>query len=315
MAGSASAPRHPVLDRILARVEAADPVYGQKLRQRLSRMDQHYLQSAADYFVRYDAALRLEGKSIDFGIDCYLKLSEDMTAERVNFLRTGKYANSSYKEVERKIYGNAAIMDHHMHGLALAQYLWQEQYERIEFFRKTLPSFTGACASYLEVGGGHGLYAWTALQQLPEKTRLDLLDISPSSIKLARQMIGPSRINYVLKDIFEYETQQPYDFITAGEIIEHLENPLAFLRKISGFLSPEGAIYLTTPVNAPMIDHIYLFNNVPEIRDLIASAGLEIVMEKMVPSRDLPERLIIQHKFPVMYAAFLRRAGSAATPL
>ena len=56
-----------------------------------------------------------------------------------------------------------------------------------------------------------------------------------------------------------------------------------------------------------MIDHIYLFNNVQEIRDLIASAGLGIAAEKSAPSRDLPERLIVQHKFPVMYAAFLRK--------
>jgi 2-polyprenyl-3-methyl-5-hydroxy-6-metoxy-1,4-benzoquinol methylase len=299
---------HSILDKVLARVQTADPNYGLKLRQRLSEMDEHYLQSAADYFARYDAALRLEGKSIEFGIDCYLKLTDDMMTERVNFVRTGKYANSSYKQVEQRIYGNAVIMDYHMHGLALAQYLWPEQYERIEFFRKTLSAFTGACASYLEVGGGHGLYVWTALQQLPEQARLDLLDISRSSIKLAQQIIGSSRVNYILKDIFEYETEQPYDFITAGEIIEHLENPLAFLHRISGLLSPKGAIYFTTSINAPMIDHIYLFNNVPEIRDLITSAGLRIVMEKIVPSRDLPEHLIVQRKLPVMYAAFLRKA-------
>src|SRR5215212_658471 len=152
---------HPIFCKILTLIENGDPVYGQKLRHRLSGMDEHYLQSAADYFARYDAALALEGKSIDFGIDCYLKLSEDMTAERVAFIRSGKYANSSYKEVEQKIYGNAAVMDYHMHGLALAQYLWPEQYERIEFFRKNLSVFVGACQSYLEVGGGHGLYMLT----------------------------------------------------------------------------------------------------------------------------------------------------------
>jgi 2-polyprenyl-3-methyl-5-hydroxy-6-metoxy-1,4-benzoquinol methylase len=299
---------HPILGKIIERVEEVDAAYGQKLRQRLSAMDDHYLQSAAAYFSRYDAALRLEGKSIDYGIDCYLKLSDDMTTERVAFIRTGKYANSSYKEVEQRIYGNAAIMDYHMHGLALAQYLWPEQYERIEFFRKNLPAFCGSCSAYLEVGGGHGLYVLTALTLLPEKARVDLLDISPSSIKLARQIVGSSRVNYTLMDIFDYEASQPYDFITAGEIIEHLEDPLAFLKKISSLLNGDGTIYFTTSINAPMIDHIYLFNNAKEIRDLIASAGLTIVLEKSVPSRDVPEKVIVQHKLPVMYAAFLRKA-------
>jgi 2-polyprenyl-3-methyl-5-hydroxy-6-metoxy-1,4-benzoquinol methylase len=298
---------HLILDRMLARIETADPIYGKQLRKRLSAMDEHYVQTASDYFGRYDAALRLEGKSIGFGVDCYLKLSSDMTTERINFVRTGKYANSSYKEVQQRIYGNAAIMDYHMHGLAIAQYLWPEQYARIEFFQKNLPIFTGTCTAYLEVGGGHGLYVWTALQKLPENTRFDLLDISPSSIELAEKIVGPSRVNYVLMDIFEYEASQPYDFITAGEIIEHLENPLAFLQKISSLLNPGGTIYFTTSINAPMIDHIYLFSDAQEIRELIAAAGLKIVTEKSVPSRDLPEHLIVQHKVPVMYAAFLRR--------
>jgi 2-polyprenyl-3-methyl-5-hydroxy-6-metoxy-1,4-benzoquinol methylase len=304
---STPAPIPPILDRILVRLEAADPIYGQKMRRRLSAMDDHYLQNCANYYSRYDSALKLEGKSIDFAIDCYLKLSDDMTVERANFVRTGKYANSSYKDVEQRIYANPAIMEYHMHGLALAQYLWPDQYERLEFFRKNLPAFTAGCHSYLEVGGGHGLYVLTALAILPEHSRLDLLDISSSSIRLAQQIIGPSRVNYILKDIFEYESPQPCDFITAGEIIEHLEDPMAFLKKISGLLSPDGTIYLTTPVNAPMIDHIYLFKNVQEIRQLITSAGLKIVSEKVVASRDLPEHLIVQHKLPVMYAAFLRK--------
>jgi 2-polyprenyl-3-methyl-5-hydroxy-6-metoxy-1,4-benzoquinol methylase len=298
----------PILETILLRLESATPAYGQKLRVRLRAMGGHYLESAARYFSRYDSALRADGKSIDFAIDCYLKLSADMTDERTNFMRTGKYANSSYKEVEQRVYGNAAIMEYHMHGLALAQYLWPDQYERIEFFRKNLPALSVSCLNYLEVGGGHGLYALTALEFLPERTRIDLLDISASSIQLAQQIIGQSRISYILKDIFEFEPQHLYDFITAGEILEHLEDPAAFLTKLSSLLAASGTIYLTTPVNAPMIDHIYLFNNVQEIRNLIASAGFKILLERIVPSRDLPEHLLVQHKLPIMYASFLGRA-------
>jgi 2-polyprenyl-3-methyl-5-hydroxy-6-metoxy-1,4-benzoquinol methylase len=299
---------HPLFEKILSKIESDDPVYGSRLRERLSRMDENYARQAADYFTRYDAALRSEGKTIDFGIDCYLKLCNDMTEERANFMRTGKYANSSYKEVERKIYANPAIMDYHMHGLALAQYLWPEQYVRLEFFRANLPIYIADCAAYLEVGGGHGLYAWTALQQLAGTTRLDLVDISPSSISLARRIIGSSRVKYVLRDIFAFEAASSYDFITAGEIIEHLENPLGFLQKLEKLLRPRGTIYFTTSINAPMIDHIYLFNNAQEIRDLIAAAGLRIVAEKTAASRDLPERLLFKQKIPVMFAAFLQKA-------
>jgi hypothetical protein len=41
---------------------------------------------------------------------------------------------------------------------------------------------------------------------------------------------------------------------------------------------------------------------------LIASAGFKILLERIVPSRDLPEHLLVQHKLPIMYASFLGRA-------
>lgn len=38
-----------------------------------------------------------------------------------------------------------------------------------------------------------------------------------------------------------------FDLVTAIEVIEHLENPIAFLRMVSGLLKPTGVAVLTTP--------------------------------------------------------------------
>jgi len=38
-----------------------------------------------------------------------------------------------------------------------------------------------------------------------------------------------------------------YDLVTAIEVIEHVENPIGFLRNTAGLLSPTGAAILTTP--------------------------------------------------------------------
>ena len=111
----------PILNQILDAVEAADRLHGRKLRKRLSAMGREYHERAEAYYLAYDQAMRAEGTSIEFGVSCYLKMCLDMQDERLNFLRTGKYANTSYKEVQSRIYSNPSIMDYHMHGLAITR--------------------------------------------------------------------------------------------------------------------------------------------------------------------------------------------------
>lgn len=46
---------------------------------------------------------------------------------------------------------------------------------------------------------------------------------------------------------FDRAFAEPFDLVTSVEVIEHLENPSAFLRSISRLLKPGGIAILTTP--------------------------------------------------------------------
>ncbi len=46
---------------------------------------------------------------------------------------------------------------------------------------------------------------------------------------------------------FDRKLAQGFDLITSVEVIEHLENPTAFLRSVERLLSPGGVAILTTP--------------------------------------------------------------------
>jgi 2-polyprenyl-3-methyl-5-hydroxy-6-metoxy-1,4-benzoquinol methylase len=120
-------------------------------------------------------------------------------------------------------------------------------------------------------------------------------------------MCPPGPIRYLLMDIFDLDETHPYDFITIGEVIEHLEDPLAMLRKVHRLLRPGGAAFISTPVNAPTLDHIYLFHNVDEIRDLIAEAGLQIRDETSCYAENMPARKAEKLKVANMYAVFVLR--------
>jgi len=297
------------LELIVEKIAEANPVAGKKLRKNFKKFDGEHKQRADDFLRLYSDYLSSISKTIDYSIDCYLKMTGDMFYERMKFLETGEYSNKSYKEVNARVYGNPDVMDYHMHGLILAQFLWPDQYIRFKFFSDNLEKYK-PISNYLEVGGGHGVFVAEAVRILGKDTRFVVNDISQSSIELCRNLVKGGNVDFILKDIFEYDDNDKFDFITAGEVIEHLEDPKSLLRKLHNMLNKDGAMYLTTPVNAPMIDHIFLFNDVSEIRQLLNDTGFCIKEEIQAYSDDMPEELAIQHKIPLMYACFLKKSES-----
>jgi 2-polyprenyl-3-methyl-5-hydroxy-6-metoxy-1,4-benzoquinol methylase len=297
------------LDRILLQIKERNPDHYTKLDENMKVHDQEFYERANLFLEKYEDHLTRIKKDLSFGVDCYLKLIDDMLAARLDFIRTGAYANSSFAEVEASIYARPEVMTYHMHGLVLAQFLWFDQYERILFFSNKLKSYLseGTVPSYLEVGGGHGLYLYEALKLLPAETKFEMIDISESSLALAKGVVNNQNVSYYLKNIFDFEAGQTYDFVTMGELIEHVEDPLALLKKAVGLLSEDGVCYMTTPVNAPMIDHIYLFNDAQEIKDLVNEAGFEIIEDTLVVSEKMELKRAMKRKVPLMYAAFMKR--------
>jgi len=283
-----------------------EPKYALKLRRQIGRMDDLFHQRAEQFFARYRKFIESRGQGIEFGVHCYLKLRTAMLRERIHFLRTGRYSSSSFAEVEQRVYSNPETMQTHMHGLLFAQFLWVDQYRRFCFFCDEFPAYGPAVRRYLEVGGGHALYITEAVRQLGAQAGFDLLDISASSMELAQGIARDLPIRYHLMNIFDYAPEQQYDFITMGEVIEHVEEPGEMLRKVRSLLSPSGRAYITTPANAPTIDHIYLFRAAGEIRAMLEDSGFAIEREVLMYEDDLPEERARELKAPLMYGAFVR---------
>lgn len=295
------------LELILNKIESKNSSHFLKLEANLAQFDNEYKIEANIFFDKYISYLNRNNIEIDFGINCYLHMISDMLEERLKFIREGNYSNSSFDDVEKRIYGNPEIMIYHMHGLVLAQFLWFDQYERLLFFSENLKKYHNNIQKYLEIGGGHGLYINKAISIIPETNQFDLVDISKSSLDLAKGIVNNDRINYYLRNIFDFSDVEKYDFITVGEVLEHVEDPLSLLRKIANLLTENGICYITTPINAPMIDHIYLFKDEFEIRNLLNKANFEIIEERIVISERITQKLASKRKVPVMYAAFIKK--------
>jgi 2-polyprenyl-3-methyl-5-hydroxy-6-metoxy-1,4-benzoquinol methylase len=295
------------LEAILKMIEVRNPKHAAKIAGNLIGLNDFQILKADSFLRKYFSYLERENKSLDFGVECYLHMIDDIFEERTEFVRSGKYSCNSFEEVERRVYKNPDIMLYHMHGLVLAQFIWYEQIQRFTFFSQNLVKYTSGAVKYLEIGGGHGLYIDEAFNSLPFVEQFDLVDISQSSLDLAKGILVNDRIDYILKNILEFnKEEQTYDFITIGEVLEHLEDPVKSLKEIGKLLKKSGACFISVPVNAPMIDHIFLFNNVEEIHELINLAGMEILEETTAIADNESENYAEKFKTAIMYAAFIQ---------
>jgi hypothetical protein len=85
-----------------------------------------------------------------------------------------------------------------------------------------------------------------------------------------------------------------------------VEDPNAFLRRISDLLTPGGCAYITTCINSPAIDHIYLYPNLETLEQQVKDSGFVIAERLVVPYGDLTLEQSMGQQLPVNVAMVIR---------
>lgn len=210
--------------------------------------------------------------------DAYLLFVEDTLEETKYFVEHGQYRYSTLSEVSKSVYFNHVYMTKYMLGLIISGYIWSNHLAIHRFYTAQIQQFSGD--HFLEIGPGHGEYFEEALSYQLFRDYLGV-DLSPSSVDAAKKYVSNfSRYkNYdiVCLDFMQFQEQERYDGIAMSEVLEHVENPEKMLRKIYELLSKDGKAYITTVINAPTKDHIYLFRTIEEVIELTKKAGFKIM--------------------------------------
>ena len=199
-----------------------------------------------------------------------------------------------------------------MIGLAISQFLWATHYDIYIFFEDSIENNKEHILSYREIGPGHGLFLNKAMDYINNKAKVTVIDISPISIDITKSIMRyfkPNNKNIIYKniDILEFNSVEEYDFITMGEVLEHVNSPEKLLSKINGLLTENGKLFISTCVNCPAIDHVYHFKTVDEIRNMLNSNGYSIEEELVLPVEDLAMNEIVDKKITINYCAILKK--------
>ena len=294
---------------IVDKFKEIHPLHHKYLKKHLESMDADFRNLANEYLENYLSVLKDLGITFTAAVEAYNNMIIMLLEEQMYFVEFGEYRYSTFKEANELVYNNPDFMRDYMIGVALSQFLWKNHSRIFRFFKDNISKVSGE--RYLEIGPGHGLFFMEAIRTNNFKHHCGV-DVSKTSINftdslLSKCMVNSESYELILKDIMEFETDKKYDFISFGEVIEHLERPEEFLMKIRSLLSDNGKVYISTCANGPAIDHIYLFNSVEEIRALLHKCGFKIESEIAVSVDNIPEELWIEKKANITYATIVSR--------
>lgn len=251
---------------------------------------------------------KTEEKFID-SLDAFIKFSHEYLLLQSKLEKEGKYVCSSFGEVNDKVYQEETVMEnYYLDGMLLSQALWPNHCKMCQYFIG-LNYLTGPSSCILDVPSGAGIYTYLTVKHFKFKGLLSV-DISPYARMYTENILKNSGMdmgNVFLEtaDFSVVDNGKKYDLIICGELLEHVENPSSILDKLNTILKEDGTIFLTTAVYAAAIDHIYLFNNVDEVRHMLSDV-FHVSKELILP---LSGRVYKpdMHKVPINYACLLKK--------
>ncbi len=104
--------------------------------------------------------------------------------------------------------------------------------------------------SLLELGLGHGFATAQFSRQFP---RHQVIDGSPAVIAAFRGNYPDCKADIVETYFEQFETDERFDVIVMGFILEHVDDPVAVMGRFRKFLAPGGKMFVSVP-NAEVLN-------------------------------------------------------------
>ena len=225
-------------------------------------------------------------EGLDDVLEAFATVSMDFLRLQARFLKTKRYARSDSAELVSELYDDDEKMSgYYLDGLAMTYVLWPNHTRMLTLFVDEFLPRIAAGSRVVEVGVGHGLMAALMFEAV-EGLQYVGVDISPSSLDYAANAlaglgIDASRWQMVHADALAGDLavlagERGFDALVCCEVLEHVNNPQLLMEKLSESLAPAGVGFMSTVANMEAEDHVYLFDNVDDIRAAFTAHGWQI---------------------------------------
>jgi hypothetical protein len=199
-------------------------------------------------------------------VNIYNEFTNNYLIDIRSFLKTGKYplelgVNRSLSRVDYDIFLIlSVVLTIHRHRI----------------FNQLILSSQKSSSDIVLIGVGSGL----EIEFLRGINNILAYDISISNF---------AKSNYPSVEFVEgyfNGTKKNISIVYAIELVEHLEDPISFLKMIYNSLMFEGKFFFTTATNVPQIDHLSNFTNIKDFELQLKEIGFL-----------LQENIFIQHEY------------------
>ena len=178
---------------------------------------------------------------------------------------------------------------------------------RLRLFNHFLKKLSKRNLSILEIGCGMG----TNVELLSNYGIVD--GAEPAEIAISNCQKRFPNNNFFKKNIMELENEKKYDLICLFDVLEHIEDDLAALNKISDLLNDDGDILISVPAYMFMWSshdenlHHYRRYTIPKIQEIVLQTDLDVKQSTYFNTLLFPiallERKIVRNKLNKEYNA------------
>jgi 2-polyprenyl-3-methyl-5-hydroxy-6-metoxy-1,4-benzoquinol methylase len=240
-------------------------------------------------------------EALSGGLDAFSKISLDFIRLQSRFIRSGKYRTQDAEEMIRDLYQNSEKMEgYYLDGLFLSYAFWPNHAQMLQFYKNRFLANQKDKKSCLEIGVGHGLMALSMLRNLKDLSYTGV-DVSPAALKYVQRLMERQNIDsnrFALHEVNVMSAKKMaqvdkpeggFSYAVCCEVLEHVMQPETLLNRIHDQIQPKAEIFLTTVVNIEAEDHVYLFKNIEQIRELTTLCRFQIKEELALPLPGFPE--------------------------